>query len=223
MFHGLLKKLQKKGLRGSLRMLCERYFYRHWELVILERDLSLPLPLQHRLGSWPERRIDHALLPTLERYFVDYVPTIRDLLKTESAAGYAYMDHEGHAACIAWVSERDYYDAHLYRCWVRVPPDCIYQFAGEVAVPYRSRGLPLLVLERLWDRYRRLGFRVTRALVNTNNRPALLLHARLGFQEAGESIHTYCLFGCIHFSRRKTYLGKRLPSVRQRSISREVA
>src|SRR5690606_17249551 len=74
------------------------------------------------------------------RYFPAYLPTVTDLLKREGVTGFAHLDREGHAACMVWVSDRDYYDNHLYRCWVRVPHECIYQFAGEVAQPYRARG-----------------------------------------------------------------------------------
>ena len=41
----LWEKLRRKGLRGSLRILRERFLYRHWVLLVLERELVTPLPL----------------------------------------------------------------------------------------------------------------------------------------------------------------------------------
>ena len=39
----IFAKVRRKGLRGSLRVFCERYFYYHWELVTVERPLDLPV------------------------------------------------------------------------------------------------------------------------------------------------------------------------------------
>lgn len=216
----LWEKLRRKGLRGSLRILRERFLYRHWVLLVLERELVTPLPLPPRLveANWPAVTVTARHLPTLRRYFPAYLPTVTDLLKREGVTGFAHLDREGHAACMVWVSDRDYYDNHLYRCWVRVPHECIYQFAGEVAPPYRARGLPLLVLDRVWAHYRDRGFTRTRALVSCSNPPALTMHTRLGFREIGESVHVYCLFGCLHLSRSERYAGRRLPAPRPRAV-----
>lgn len=220
MWRQMWGKLRRKGLRGSLRVLRERYLYRHWELLMLERDLAEPVRVPSRLAaSWPAIILTADQLPVLQRYFAGYLPTVRDLLGREGMTGFAHLDREGQAACMALVSDRDYFDHHLYRCWVRLPVGCIYQFAGEVAVPYRTRGLPLLALARIWEHYRALGYQRTRALVNTNNRPALAMHARLGFRELGESVHTYCLLRCLHFSRNARYSDRRLPAVPQRAAA----
>lgn len=216
----LWDKLRRKGLRGSLRILRERFLYRHWALLVLERDLADPLPQLRRLdeASWPPTTLTAQQLPALRRHFSAYLPTINDLLKQKGVTGFANFDREGHAACMAWVSERDYYDRHLYRCWVRLPKGCIYQFAGEVARPYRSRGLPLVMMKAMWAHYRALGFTHSRALVSCSNPPALAIHVRLGFREIGESVHVYCLFGCLYLSRSERYAERRLPDPRQRAV-----
>ncbi len=38
----LLARVRKRGVRGSLHLLRERYIYYHWELLTIERDLSPP-------------------------------------------------------------------------------------------------------------------------------------------------------------------------------------
>src|SRR5690606_29852537 len=108
----LWEKLRRKGLRDSLRILRERFLYRHWVLLVLERELVTPLPLPPRLveANWPAVTVTARHLPTLRRYFPAYLPTVTDLLKREGVTGFAHLDREGHAACMVWVSDRDYYD-----------------------------------------------------------------------------------------------------------------
>lgn len=206
----LLARACKRGLRGNLSLLRERMIYYHWELVTLERDLR-PLPINRpRAERWPAVVINHQTLPRLEKYFARYLPTIRDLLKRDGVHGSAHLNENGDAVCIVWISEYDYYDPHLYRCWVRLPQGCIYQFAGEVAPAYQRVGIPILAMQLLWAQYRARGFQSTRALVNTRNQVALSTHMGMGFREVGESTHVYCLFGCLHFSRRQIYSEPRL-------------
>lgn len=206
----LLARVRKRGLRGSLHLLRERCVYYHWELLTLERDLSPPAINRPRAERWPAVVIDSPVLPRLEKYFSRYLPTIRDLLNRDGVRGSAYLDENGDAVGIAWVSEHDYYDSHLYRCWIRLPPGCIYQFALEVAPAYQRIGIPILAARLLWAEYRARGFHLTRALVNTRNQVALSTHMGVGFREVGESVHVYCLFGCLHFSRRQSYSEPRL-------------
>lgn len=210
MINELLTRVRKKGVRDSLRVLRERYVYYHWELLTLERQLSLPAPNRPRAERWPAVTIDHEVLPRLETYFSRYLPTIRDLLNRDGVRGNAHLDEHGDAVCIVWVSEGDYYDSHLYRCWVRLPPGCIYQFAGEVAPAYERVGIPILAVRLLWEEYLARGFHSTRALVDTRNQVALSTHVGIGFREVGESVHVYCLFRCLHFSRRQSYSEPRL-------------
>ena len=122
---------------------------------------------------------------------------------------------------MVWISERDYYDDQLYRCWMRIPPGCLYQFAGECAVPYRGSGVVILAQKLLWDEYRERGFKATRALVNVRNEPALKMHMRLGFQEVGESLHVYCLLRCLHFHRRRPYHQTRLHHLRRGRLAQQ--
>lgn len=222
MISEILARVRKKGVRGSLRVLRERYVYYHWELLTLERQLDLPSPGRPRAERWPVVTIDHDVLPRLEKYFSHYLPTIRDLLKRDGVRGNAHLDEHGDVVCIVWISEADYYDSHLYRCWVRLPPGCIYQFAGEVAPPYRRFGIAILAVRLLWEEYLAKGFHSVRALVDTRNQVALRAHMGIGFREMGESVHVYCLFGCVHFSRRQSYSTPRLVHMQRPARTYEV-
>ena len=137
---GLLARIRRKGLRGSLRVLRERFFYYHWELLTLERSLALPVPCPINPGRWPQVPITRELLPAFDKYFKAQLPAIRGLLD-KGSRGSAHLDEDGNVMMMVWISERDYYDDQLYRCWMRIPPGCLYQFAGECAVPYRGSGV----------------------------------------------------------------------------------
>ena len=81
------------------------------------------------------------------------IPAIRGLLD-KGNRGSAHLDPDGNVMMMVWVSERDYYDDQLYRCWMRMPPGCLYQFAGECAPPFRGSGVVILAQKMLWDEYR---------------------------------------------------------------------
>lgn len=210
----LLEKIHRKGLRGSWRVLRERYFYYHWELLTMERSLALPVPCPISQARWPQVRISHALLPAFEKYFGAQLPAIRGLLD-KGCHGNAHLDEHGDVMIMVWVNERDYYDDQLYRCWIRIPPGCIYQFAGECAVPYRGTGVVVLAQKLIWDEYRERGFKATRAVVNVRNDAALKMHVRMGFQEVGESIHVYGVLRLLRFHRRTPYHLPRLQHLRK--------
>lgn len=205
----LAATLQRKGPLGTLRLLLERVLFKHWELIGVERCLDQPLALPSDLQSPPMRRISADLLPAFERRFASYLPAIRAMLG-QDLHGIAHLDARGDAFAMVWISEQDYFDAQHYRCWMRVPPGCLYQFAGAVAEDYRGNGLALLGLQRVWEHYRAQGFHSTRAHVDVRNLPALCLHQRLGFRETGESLHVYRLFNCLSFNRRDRYRSPRL-------------
>ncbi len=210
----LLEKIRRKGLRDSLRVLRERYFYYHWELLSVERSLALPVPCPVTTRRWPQVPIDRALLPAFEKYFSAQLPAIRGLLD-KGCRGNAHLDADGNVMLMIWINERDYYDDQLYRCWIRIPPGCIYQFAGECALPYRGTGVVVLAQKLIWEHYRERGFKATRAVVNVRNEAALKMHMRMGFTEVGESIHVYCLLRCLHFHRRVPYHQPRLLHLRK--------
>lgn len=217
----LFEKIRRKGLSGSLRVFCERYFYYHWQLVTVERPLDMPVRTYLSPNRWPRVPVSLDLLPAFEKYFSKQLPAIRELID-KGCRGNVHLDDAGNVMLMIWVNEGDYYDDQLYRCWIRVPENCIYQFAGECAEPFRGSGIAALAQKLTWDDYRARGFKNTRAVVNLRNIPALKIHVRLGFEEVGESIHVYCLFRCLHFHRREFYKQPRLLHLRKKQHVRAV-
>ncbi len=212
--HSLLDKIKRKGLLGSARLLWARCVYRHDELIWMERALDLPAPRFPRQSPWRKERITDALLPAFDRYFSLYKPGLPALIRSGSL-GEAFLDADGQVIGMAWFRRSDYYDDQTYHCWLRLPPGRIYQFAGEVAPPYRGSGMAVLLQRDPWKAFLEEGFSHTRAVVNMNNMPALQMHVKLGFEEVGESIHLYRLFNCLNFHRFRRYDGKRLENLRK--------
>ena len=218
----LIAKIRRKGLRGSLRVICERYFYYHWELVTVERPLAMPIRCHISPSRWPQVRITSVLLPAFEKYYPEHLPAIRGLLD-KGCHGSAHLDEDGNVIAMIWINERDYYDDQLYRCWINLPENCIYQFAGECAQPVRGAGIAVLAQKLIWDEYLARGYKSTRAVVNMRNLPALQMHTRTGFEEVGESIHIYCLFRRLHFHRRETYTQPRLLHLRKKLQTKDIS
>jgi RimJ/RimL family protein N-acetyltransferase len=208
-------KIKRKGWRGALRVFCERFIYRHLELLTLERSLEAPLTKRLKVYRWEHVRINDATLPKLKKYFAHYLPAVHKLLAKEGVRGDAFADENGDAIGMVWMTNRDYYEP-LYHCWIRLPAGCMYQFAGEVAEPYRNTGIPLRFMRALCEEANdELGCHTVRSLVEARNRPAVAMHLRLGFREIGEVTHVYTLFRFLHLTRARTYHEPRLFSPRK--------
>jgi len=214
----LFDKIRRKGLLGSLRLLWARCVYRHDELIWMERALDLPAPHFPRQSPWRKITITETLLPAFDRHFARYKPGLVSLIRSGSV-GEAYLDDNGHVIGMAWFRRNDYYDDQTYHCWLRLPPGRIYQFAGEVAQPYRGTVMAVLLQREPWKKFLAEGFSHTRSVVNISNQPALKMHVKLGFYEIGESIHVYCLFNCLNFHRYSRYEGRRLQHLRKSRFS----
>ncbi|MDR2625388.1 MAG: hypothetical protein LBC37_03570 [Zoogloeaceae bacterium] len=205
-------KIRRKGWRGTLRVLCERFLYRHQELLTVERSLEAPLSKRLKVYRWQHVHLHEETLPKLEKYFAHYLPAVRKLLAQEGVRGEAFADENGDVIGMVWMTNRDYYEP-LYHRWIRLPPGHMYQFAGEVAEPYRNTGMPLRYLRGLCEQgYHELGCHVARSLVDARNLPAVLLHMHMGFRETGEATHVYTLFRFLHFTRICAYREPRFAS-----------
>ncbi|GAB3379677.1 GNAT family N-acetyltransferase [Azotobacter armeniacus] len=193
-------KIRRKGLLGSLRLLCARYLYDQRRLLWLERDLALEPPRLQRQHHWSYPPISRELLPAFERYFPQHRTVIDDLLEQEGVQGLAALDGEGNVCAFLWYSDRDYYDRHYYRCWFPVTAPSVYLFAVEVAPGHRGSALMLGGQERLWELLHAAGHQRARAVVDARNARARKLLEHLGFQPLGWQTRVFTLFGCLRFS-----------------------
>lgn len=209
----LFARVRRKGLLGSLRVLAERLGCYRWTLVLLERDLALPYQ-SRRNKDLRVVEITPALLPAVARQFNHYGDNLAALLH-DGQTGYALLTPTDEVIGMTWVAHRDYYDGQLYRCLVPVPSDCAYQFTGEIAPAYRRTGAVLILLERMWQEQRQKQRRRMRVLINRRNLPALKLHLGLDFQELGQEVEVFCLFGCLHYHRWNHYDASTLDHLRR--------
>lgn len=208
-----LARIKRKGLLGSLRVLGERLGCYRWRLVLLERDLTLPH--QHRRNrNLQVVRITPALLPAVARQFAHYGDDLAALHRS-GQTGYAILAPTDEVVGMTWVANQDYYDSQLYRCLIPVPAECAYQFTGEIAPAYRRTGAVLALLEHIWQDQQRQGCRRMRVLINRRNLAALKLHLGLAFEELGEEVEVFCLFGCLHYHRWRRYQPPSLDHLRR--------
>ncbi|KTT28975.1 hypothetical protein RSA46_12150 [Pseudomonas oryzihabitans] len=206
-------RLRRKGLLGSLRVLGERLGCYCWTVVLLERDL-VPPKEHRRRQDLRVVEITPDLLPAVSEEFNHYGDNLTALMNG-GYIGYAILTPQDQVAGMTWVTDKDYYDDQLYRCLVPVPPACAYQFAGEIAPAYRRTGAVVVLLDGVWRAQRQRGMTRTRALVNRRNLPALKLHVGLDFQELGQEVQVFCLFGCLHYHRWRRYQVPSLAHVRR--------
>jgi L-amino acid N-acyltransferase YncA len=198
-----LARIRRKGLLGSLRVLGERLGCYRWRLVLLERDLTLPH--QHRRNrNLRVVRITSALLPAVAQQFAHYGDDLAALYRS-GQTGYALLTPTDDVVGMTWVANQDYYDSQLYRCLIPVPAECAYQFTGEIVPAYRRTGAVVALLEHIWQDQERQGCRRMRVLINRRNLPALKLHLGLDFEELGEEVEVFCLFGRLHYHRWRRY------------------
>jgi len=196
----LLTKVRRKGLYGTLRLLCACCLYSHWRLIWLQRDLSQAPPRLQRRHHWRYQPITRELLPAFEHHFAQHRRVMGELLEQEGVRGIAAIDDQGHVCAFLWYSDRDYYDPHYYRCWFPVTPPSVYLFALEVAPGHRGSALLVVGQEQLWEQLRALGFQRALAVVEARNLPARKLLGRLGFEPMGWQTGIFTLLGCLRFS-----------------------
>lgn len=216
-----LARIRRKGLLGSLRVLGERLGCYRWRLVLLERDLTLPH--QHRRNrNLQVVRITSALLPAVAQQFAHYGDDLAALYRS-GQTGYALLTPTDDVVGMTWVANQDYYDSQLYRCLIPVPAECAYQFTGEIVPAYRRTGAVVALLEHIWQDQERQGCRRMRVLINRRNLPALKLHLGLDFEELGEEVEVFCLFGRLHYHRWRRYPTPSLDHLRRLRRTAQVA
>ena len=199
--HELSRKLQRKGLMGTLRLMWEHCIYAHNELHWFARELQQSTPLQMpRRHMWRFVDITPRLLPAFRRHFPDQMGVMADLLAQPDLHGYVALDSFGDVCAYMWISPRDYYDGHYFRSWFPVAPGDAYLFALEIAPTHRGSALFLGGQEHLWQLLGSRGYKRAVAIVDCRNRIMLRLMERLGFREDGRKVHAHTLLGSLRFT-----------------------
>jgi len=199
--------------RGSIiERAIRKFVFRRWTLVWLARDLAQKTPgserRARRAAAYTTTRITEETLSRLHPYFNNKIAGYRRLLRL-GAQGFGAEDRNGVLYGLMWVSTRDLFDDLHYRCWFRIGPGEVFQFAGEIA-PERRGGLAASrVQESAWDELLKQGYARTLAVVEADNTHSLRLHFSLGFSERGVITEVYRFCRVISIVRHRRYRGTR--------------
>lgn len=201
-----MAKIREHGLAHVVADGVRRRIYNQKVSVFFKRDLS-PLKRRYRLSEGIVVR--HA--PDLDevacqRHFASHWQVYARLLRNGCIPFAAF--HNNDVVAITWWSESDYYDADVYKYRFLVGPQQIYQFAGELAKPYRRRAsaIPAAMLDVGWAFFREHGKRGVFAITDVENTISIRLHLYTGFKEAGRKLVTHKLLGWS-WSREEPYDG----------------
>ncbi|MHC6225760.1 GNAT family N-acetyltransferase [Pseudomonas sp. X10] len=209
-------RIQRKGLRDTLKSAYKRCVFYHWELLWMERDLVSPVP-PHRLRPYPPLRVEPIAVHNVQafaRHFGDRVETMRELA-AEGHTGLMFLDEAGDTVAFIWGSPRHYHDRHFYGCWFPVGPGEFFEFGGELIRKYWGSELSVDLQLALWKAMAAQGCTKVVDVCENHNIPALKLHLRMGYKEQGRIMNVYCLFGRWKFYRETRYSGSRLDALRK--------
>ena len=187
-----------------MHLLWRNYLFTHWKLHLLECDLDdfiTEIP-DHVVG----KIADKGCLKVFEKHFKKYLEANHKFFQ-EGAEATVLLDEEGNAYAQVWgKAGADYYDSQLYRCTIPVPEDCVYLFAGEVAIEYRRANAGLYALQLHKEHFRSKGYKRARLVVEEQNTHSLGLQYKAGFKKLGVVIHAYRVLRFFSFTRyEKTY------------------
>lgn len=199
----------KKPKASILERAVKKLVFRRWVLVWLDRDLE---PLRgarryaRKAAAHTPVRITEESLDRLHPYFDNKLAGYRRLLR-QGAQGMGAEGHDGVVYGLMWVSTKDFFDDQHYRCWFRINPGEVLQFAGEIA-PDRRGGLAAARVPPLfWSELLKQGYKRTVCYVETDNTLSLSWHFSLGFSERGMITEVYQFFRVFSFVRHRSYEG----------------
>lgn len=201
-----------KGIIKTIKDFVRYHIYLYAEIVILERDLSLPTK------KYKTKKQFNVQILTKESDLSIY----EDQLSSQKLQVFSDHFHDGclcvicladkEIASYVWISTKDFYDKHLYKYNFKIKEKCIYQFDGLVFPKFRGTPVVLLIQQRAWEYYLEKRYLKTICAIDTYNLPSLRLHLRLGFKETGEVVIFRKLF-FYKWSKKEIYTGQYLSSL----------
>lgn len=186
---GLTTRLQsfgrvarRSGMKYAFGRVVSRYLYRRHASFLVERSLEPILKKPIRSDAYHIAVIQESDVPSLTKYFAHQKEVFERFLKM-GLTGIGVFDASTQEAIAAfWISTKSYYDRDHYKFEFRVRPGQIYQFAGEVAEPFRGSRVAVLALEFAYTLFREKGFSSALACIDEPNDASIRLHRKLGFR-----------------------------------------
>lgn len=201
--------LEEEGVTGLLRKVVRRYVFKKQRFVCLNYDLTAPMKVYKPSKRWDIREVIVEDLVKTEKYLSKYTENYYELLEAGCKAFGGFDKESGDIIAIVCFADKDFYDKHYLKCLFPVGPRQIYQFAGELALPFRGRPISIQILKAAWNYFEGKGKTETYASVDIDNITAVRYHFHLGFKEMGEVITSYTLFG-VKWNSRSRYAGEML-------------
>ena len=205
----LQEKVGEKGFFWLLTAFVKRFIYRQQQFIVLRYDLGRVTRKYKASSRWLIRRMKIADLQKMDVHLEKYRKDYSELLSRGCVAFAAFEQTSENVIALVCFADKDFTDDTQQHFTFHVAPHQVYQFAGEVALPYRNTAISILVLQAAWQYWREMGKTESFCSVDSSNIPSLRLHAHLHFEETGSMIILYRLFG-INWSKMSGYSGEKL-------------
>lgn len=201
-------------MKQALKRLIKFFILRRYTLVLLERDLSLPVRRYKESKRWHIRLLTEADLPRCQTHFSHQRAYYKEQLQTGNTCFVALDSQTGDVIGAVWHTPEDYPDSFNHFTF-NVAPHQVFQFAGEIAAPFRNTQVSAEALALAWQHHRDKGKTHAITAVDSTNTASLRIMFHLGMKETGEQIYFYRWLG-MRFTRTAHYKGERFAHLKKK-------
>ena len=190
-----------------LKKIVKGLLYRPYTLVVIERELDAPVRSYKTSKRWEIRQMIEADLPRCQTYLSHQMVFFSELFKT-NCKGFVAVEHStGDIIAVAWFAPEDFYDSY-HRYTFKVNSHEVFQFAGEVAEPFRKTPLAVQVQNMAWKYWSAQGKKMLTSNIESDNSASFRMAFHVGWRETGTLICLQRWLG-LQFSRVVHYEGER--------------
>lgn len=207
--HKLTDKINEKGLGWFLSKIIQRFIYKKQHFIILRYDLASRQKKYKPAKRWYINEITKANLRKADKHFQKYQKSYYEYLRQGCIPFGAFEKQTNDIIGLACFVDKDFYDKHYLHFHFHIEPHQVYQFAGEVAVPYRNTAISIHFLQTVWKYWRDRSKKEVISAVDISNLQSIRFLLHLKFQETGRLITLHRLFG-IKYARMSNYSGQKL-------------
>lgn len=186
--------VDENGVSGLIQKAFRKLVYKRTNIILLELDLSKPRKKYRKSSLWESRGFTSADLTACKTHFESQITVFDEFLSLGYHGFGSFCTKTGDLIAILWFTQKDYYDKHYYRNTFLVKPGQVFQFAAEVAVPFRNKHVSAELSGLGWDSMQAIGAQSSYCSVDQNNTPSLRIQFHLGFEEIGEVVQMHELF-----------------------------
>jgi hypothetical protein len=157
-----------KTLLKRIKNLIKPVLYRRYSLVLLERDLAIPERPLKKSRRWTTRQLTNTDLNACKAHFPHQVGAFVRLFQKGFISFGSIEADSGNIISIVWYAQNAYED-DFNRCTFDVQNGEVFQFAGEVAIPFRNTHVSAATLMHCWHHWREQGKTKITCAVDSKN------------------------------------------------------